>query len=313
MNAPSIQTRCDATRPRATWRRSSLASLSSRPVPVPVPPPNPRPTVLDYLKRAAFAAVALVALTAVSASSRARVRGRSPYRSGLLFWLYRGSSTWDSGADSVCRVWDLRSRDPWRDGRRLRCCVQAPREPVGTAARVLEFVRSASLRRAAIVLVPVAVCGLVVNIGYVFATTVDALYGNHGRPCDLEAISRSSGTSGHPIHLNHFYVSFYAEHATWAWPRGVGFRPSSEATTASSTIRVLKWAARRRRVHVISPGAVLPRRSLWERFPVVEFDNRTALVIGTAGDEVSPLCSRRTRSTASSGFGRTHRDYRQDR
>ena len=57
--------------------------------------------------------------------------------------------------------------------------------------------------------------------------------------------------------------------------------------------------------------AALPRRIVWERFPIVEFDNQTGFVIGTAGDELlvyspdQPGRPRRRIQQDSTGFRRT--------
>ena len=66
MSARSIRTRCDATRPPATWRRSCR---ESRPRPEPVPPspvPSPippRPSPLDYVKARRRCGHRILALT----------------------------------------------------------------------------------------------------------------------------------------------------------------------------------------------------------------------------------------------------------
>jgi len=117
----------------------------------------------------------------------------------------------------------------------------------------------------------------------VFADYFTALYAIMDDPATSRDLS-ILGRSGRSIHLNHFYVSFYTSMllglAAWWW-----FPALERRTTSSSAIRALRWAVVAVAFTFLA-WAVLPRRIAWERYPLVEFDNRTALVIGTAGDEV---------------------------
>jgi hypothetical protein len=63
-----------------------------------------------------------------------------------------------------------------------------------------------------------------------------------------------------------------------------GFPPLERRAKDPSTIQVLKWGTLAV-AFITLAFAAAPRRVLWERFPVVEFDNRIGFVISNVGDE----------------------------
>ncbi len=127
-----------------------------------------------------------------------------------------------------------------------------------------------------------AVSWVTLNV-VVFADYFGALYTVMDDPSTTEDLS-ILGTPGRGQHLNHFYLSTYLAMAlgliVWRW-----FPALERRTTTVSTIKVLKWSIVAIAIAFMG-WTVLPRRIVWERYPVVEFDNRTAFVIGTAGDEL---------------------------
>ena len=92
------------------------------------------------------------------------------------------------------------------------------------------------------------------------------------------------GPGSRDIHRNHYFVSAYSSMllglAIWRW-----FPALERRSNAPSAVRVWKWGAVVVSVAFLL-GPTLPRRLVWERFPVVSFDNRAALVIGSAGDDL---------------------------
>ncbi len=58
-----------------------------------------------------------------------------------------------------------------------------------------------------------------------------------------------------------------------------------KGTTDMSTLRTMKWGTVAVALLVVAV-AVAPRRAVWDSFAVASFDNHTALVIGTTGDEL---------------------------
>jgi len=253
---------------------------SSRPVLVPVPPRNSRSTVLDYLKRAAIAAVTLVGLTAVFGFIGARgfeiiLRVDPDFYLGLPGILYVGLQAMIPfvayGIFGAAILGGMAG---------VRLMVK----PLGRLwERLLAFANSWDpIATGAAVVLASAGLWIVVN-RVVFADYFNALYAIMDDPATSRDLS-ILGPSGHSIHLNHFYVSFYISMflglAAWWW-----FPALERRTTSSSAIRALRWAVVAVAFTFLA-WAVLPRRIAWERYPLVEFDNRTALVIGTAGDEV---------------------------
>jgi len=255
---------------------------STRPVPAPIPilPVRPRPTILDYLKRAAIAAASLVGLTAVFGFIGARgfdifLRVDPDFALGPRAIVYVGIQAMIAfiaygifGAALLggfaglrlmvrpfSRLWDrfVAFANAW--------------DPMATAA--------------AIVLAGVT-AWIVVNT-VVFADYFGALYAVMDDPTTSRNLS-ILGTAGHSTHLNHFYLSFYSSMllvlAAWRW-----FPALERRATSTGVVRALRWAAVAVAFTFLA-WTVLPRRIVWDRFPVVEFDNRSGLVIGTAGEEV---------------------------
>jgi hypothetical protein len=116
-----------------------------------------------------------------------------------------------------------------------------------------------------------------------FADYFGALYtvmGDPATPQDLSIL----GSGRHDVHLNHFYLSLSASMlllwGVWRW-----FPALERRTTALSTVQGLKWAAVTIAITFLA-WVVLPRRIVWEQYPIVEFDNRMGFVIGTAGEEL---------------------------
>ena len=87
------------------------------------------------------------------------------------------------------------------------------------------------------------------------------------------------GPAGNNVRVSHLLISTYLSMllglAVWRWFPGLEMR-----TTEASTVRFLKWGTAAMAFIVVA-WAVMPRRILWETFPVVAFENRTLLVIGT--------------------------------
>jgi hypothetical protein len=86
------------------------------------------------------------------------------------------------------------------------------------------------------------------------------------------------------VHRNHavlaVYLSVLLGIASWRW-----FPPLERRTKDPSSVRLLKWGTLAVAFMTLAFAAA-PRRILWERFPVVTFDNRVGFVIGTVGDEL---------------------------
>jgi tRNA A-37 threonylcarbamoyl transferase component Bud32 len=117
----------------------------------------------------------------------------------------------------------------------------------------------------------------------VFADYFGALYMVMGDPATRQDLS-ILGSGRHDVHLNHFYLSLCASMlllwGVWRW-----FPALERRTTSLATVRGLKWAAVTIAITFLA-WVVLPRRIVWEQYPVVEFDNRMGFVIGTAGEEL---------------------------
>jgi serine/threonine-protein kinase len=123
---------------------------------------------------------------------------------------------------------------------------------------------------------------VIVNV-VVFADFFSALYEVMEDPATSRDLS-ILGSAGRSRHVNHFFVSTYLSMGlalvVWRW-----FPALERRTTALSTVRLLKWSVVAVALALMA-WTVLPRRIVWERYPVVEFDNRTGFVIGTAGEDL---------------------------
>jgi hypothetical protein len=90
--------------------------------------------------------------------------------------------------------------------------------------------------------------------------------------------------AAHDMHRAHggysAFLSFVLGFAAWRW-----FPRLERRGADAPTIRLLKWATVA--VIFLMVGlAIAPRRIIWERFDVVAFENRPALVIGANEDEL---------------------------
>jgi len=117
----------------------------------------------------------------------------------------------------------------------------------------------------------------------VFANFHDALlelWSNPSTTADLTILS----SANRGMYTNHYLASAYSSMLialiVWRW-----FPLLEKRTRASPTIRFWKWGAIAVACAFLAwTGA--PRRLVLERFPVVQFDDRPALVIGSAGSEL---------------------------
>ena len=106
------------------------------------------------------------------------------------------------------------------------------------------------------------------------------LWSNPSATADLTILS----SANRGMYTNHYFVSAYSSMLmaliVWRW-----FPRLEKRARASPTIRRWKWGAIAVACAFIAwTGA--PRRLGLERFPVVQFDDRPALVIGNAGSEL---------------------------
>jgi serine/threonine-protein kinase len=251
------------------------------PAPIPVPKPVIGPTFLDYGKWVVAVLVMLVAATVgfgFLASRAFQIILRidpdfGPSFSGVLnvglqamipFLLYGTFGAAVLGGIAGLRLL-LRPliSTPWQ---RLMSFTNTW-DPVVTAAGILLF----------------AAASWVVINNVLFADLFAALYTLMDDPTTSADLS-ILGSAGHEMHLNHFYISFYLSMllgvAVWRW-----FPALERRTTALSAVRGLKWGVVAVALTLLA-FAVVPRRIIWERYPVVEFDNRSGLVIGSTGNEV---------------------------
>jgi hypothetical protein len=92
------------------------------------------------------------------------------------------------------------------------------------------------------------------------------------------------GSAHRGVHRLHYFVSAYSSMLlgliVWFW-----FPDLERRSSKSPTIWLWKLAAIAVSFAFLA-WATLPRRLVWERFPVVEFENRSGLVIGSAGNEL---------------------------
>jgi tRNA A-37 threonylcarbamoyl transferase component Bud32 len=263
------------------------AKLAGEPItrPEPVPPrPDPLPpgpNFLDYAKRGIAALAGLAAATVVFGFFAARafqiiLRVDPDFSLAFGGVLYVGLQAMipfivygTFGAAVLAGIAGLRLL--------LRPFISARLKGLVSFANAWDPVVTA----AAILLISAASWVVVNNV--VFADLFGALYTLMDDPMTSADLS-ILGPAGHDMHLNHFYVSVYLSMllavAVWRW-----FPALERRTTSPSAVRALKWGVVAIAFTFLA-FAVLPRRITWERYPVVEFDNRSGVVIGNAGDEV---------------------------
>jgi hypothetical protein len=106
-----------------------------------------------------------------------------------------------------------------------------------------------------------------------------ALASNAATTTDLSIL----GPLRQNLHRNHTVLaatlSIFLGFASWYW-----FPPLERRAKDPSIIQILKWGTVAV-AFITLAFAAAPRRILWERFPVVTFDNRIGFVIGSVGDE----------------------------
>jgi len=113
-----------------------------------------------------------------------------------------------------------------------------------------------------------------------FHSALLELWGNPSTTADLTILSSMNRS----VHTNHYLVSAYSRMVialiVWRW-----FPAMERRTPASSAIRLWKFGALAVAFAFVATAAA-PRRLVLERFPIVEFDGRPGLVIGSAGNEL---------------------------
>jgi len=275
-----------AINPDAALRYASAGEMeaklsgepSSQTIPVPIKPTEP--SIGDYVKRGAAVLAVAVALTGVLGFVAVRffevvlqvdrdfwlgaidmfgigLSGLVPY---VALWLFGGAVLGTLAGlrlllpRSISRAWTRLSAPltSW-DGVTL----------------------------ATILFLAGAVLWVVLNF-IVFRPLSDALYALRGEPStslDLTIL----GPLQNEVRRNHLLFSVYLSMllglAAWRL-----FPPLERRTSNPSSVRILKWATAAV-AFVAVASDVMPRRILWETYPVVEFENRTALVIGNTGDQ----------------------------
>jgi tRNA A-37 threonylcarbamoyl transferase component Bud32 len=131
-------------------------------------------------------------------------------------------------------------------------------------------------------IVVVSVAWLVVNqlLFTNYFTPLYELASSSGIAADVTVL----GSANRGVHRTHYFVSAYSSMLlgiiVWRW-----FPQLEKRSSVAAAIRLWKWGAVAV-AFLFLAWAVVPRRLVWERFPVVEFDNRTGLVIGSAGNEL---------------------------
>jgi len=92
------------------------------------------------------------------------------------------------------------------------------------------------------------------------------------------------GLGAQALHLTHAnssaFLGFLLGLALWRW-----FPALETRAQDSSRVRQMKWATVVV-VFMVVATAVVPRRFVWEKFEVAQFENRPAFVIGNNGDEL---------------------------
>ncbi|HEY1302820.1 MAG TPA: serine/threonine-protein kinase [Vicinamibacterales bacterium] len=123
---------------------------------------------------------------------------------------------------------------------------------------------------------------IVVNF-FIFASLFDALFALEADPSTSMDLS-ILGTAGIELHTRHFLVSTYLSMlmALAAWR----LFPRLEQRAASPpTVRVWRWGAVAVAFLLVATSTA-PRGINWELYPVVTFDGRSGLVIGTTNDDL---------------------------
>jgi serine/threonine-protein kinase len=113
-----------------------------------------------------------------------------------------------------------------------------------------------------------------------YFTTVLKLADDIAAPIDVSIL----GSTHRATHTSHHFLSAYSAMLlgliVWRW-----FPHLEHRSAPSSAIRLWKWGAIAVAFAFIA-WAVVPRRLVWERFPVIEFENRSGVVIGSTGNEL---------------------------
>jgi hypothetical protein len=100
------------------------------------------------------------------------------------------------------------------------------------------------------------------------------------KPLDLSVLS-SGAASLHIAHGNYSAgLSFLLVLAVWKW-----FPRLERRTADPSRMRILTWATVFVAFMVVAT-AVVPRRFLWDRFEVVQYEKQRAFIIGARSDEL---------------------------
>jgi tRNA A-37 threonylcarbamoyl transferase component Bud32 len=251
----------------------------TRPEPVTVAPTR-RLRAWDYAKRAAGVVVALVVLTVLFGFLAARgfdifLRVEPDFALGVAGVLFVGVQAMIPfviyGAFGVAVLFGL-------------TLLQVMIRPLGRLwNRLVTFANAWDPVMTASAIALAGAASWVVLNRVVFADFFGALYTVMDDPATRQDLS-ILGSAPRSLHLNHFYFSTYISMAlglaVWRW-----FPALERRTTSLSTVKLLKWCVVAIAL-VFMSWAVLPRRIIWERFPIVQFESRTAFVIGTAGDEL---------------------------
>jgi serine/threonine-protein kinase len=252
----------------------------SRPEPVPPRPPPP-PLSSSLVKRVAIGIGGAFLLTGVLGFIAARffevtLRVDRAFGLGAADIFAVGASAllpfivmWLAGAAVVAALVAI--------GVLFRTSVAVPAERLIAAVNKWDPVATA-----AGIVIASAAWWLTVNL-ILFADFLRPIWdlaGDIGTPTDLTILASASRS----IHRNHYFVSAYSVMLlaliVWRW-----FPHLEKRCGKSSTIWGWKLAALAVGFAFLA-AATLPRRLVWERYPVVEFDNRSAVVIGTAPNEL---------------------------
>jgi hypothetical protein len=253
----------------------------TRPEPVTVAaPPTARKTTWEYARRAAKAVAVLAGLTALFGFTAARgfeiiLRIEPDFALGPAGILYVGVQSVIPfvvyGSFGIAVLGGL-------------ALLQKTIRPLGSLwRRLVTFANSWDPVMTASAIALAGAASLVILNRVVYADFFDALYTVMDDPATTKDLS-ILGSGPRSLHVNHFYLSTYAALAlalaVWRW-----FPALERRATPPSTVRLLKWSVVAIAIAFMA-WVVLPRRIVWERYPVVEFDNRTGFVIGTAGDDL---------------------------
>jgi hypothetical protein len=251
----------------------------SRPVTVTVSKPAAGATASDYAKRAAIATAGAIALTMVLGFIATRffdvvLRVDRAFSLGIAetfavgagallpfiaMWLLGGAVLGALAAGALFLGGSL-------SGARKRLVALSGRwDPVTTAA--------------VIVVAGVALWFVLNRVLFAdYFEPVLELPNNPSTPVTI------LGPAYRSLHMAHYFLSAYAGMAfgliAWRW-----FPHLERRSASSSAVRLWKWGAVAIAFAFLA-WAVVPRRLVWERYPVVEFGDRSGLVIGSAGSEL---------------------------